>query len=80
MSVSGLASLALLQAFDPRISSRGNVMLSATVSGALRNPVVRGTLQIENGRIRHFGAPLALEQIAGPITFTEAGVSVDLWK
>src|SRR5262245_5705823 len=77
MSVSGLASLALLQAFDPRISSRGNAMLSATVSGALRNPVVRGTLQIENGRIRHFGAPLALEQIAGPITFTETGVSVD---
>jgi hypothetical protein len=79
MTVRGAANLAVLQGFVPggNIRSSGTATLSATLSGALREPVARGTLQIQNGRFRHFGVPLALEHISGPITFTDEGVTLD---
>jgi hypothetical protein len=77
MEIQGDANLALLQGFASNLRSSGNATLLATLSGAIRNPVVKGTLQVQNGRIRHFAAPLALERITGTIDFTERGISLD---
>ena len=77
MTARGDANLAILQGVVPNISSSGRAVLSAEVSGSLQNPVVGGTLGIENGRIRHFGVPHALERIGGSMTFDPGGVTLD---
>ena len=77
MSIDGFANLAVLQGFNPNLRSSGSAALSARLSGGVREPDVSGTLQIENGRIRHFGLPLALEKINGPIAFTDRGITLD---
>jgi hypothetical protein len=77
MTAVGNANLAMLQGFVSNIRSSGRAVLSARVSGSVQNPVVDGTLRLENGRIRHFGAPHALENISGPITFDSGGLTLD---
>lgn len=77
VTVAGDANLALLQGVDRNIRSSGNATLSAELRGDLRNPVLTGSLRVQDGRVRHFGAPLALEQMTGVIAFTETAVTVD---
>jgi hypothetical protein len=77
MSLGGQANLAVLQGFDPNIRSSGNAQLSAVMSGTREQPVLEGTLRIDNGRFRHFAFPLALERMNGPIAFDSRGLSVD---
>jgi hypothetical protein len=77
MTVDGFANLAVLQGFNPNLRSSGSASLSATLTGEIREPRASGTLQIQNGRIRHFGLPLALERINGPIGFTDTGITLD---
>jgi len=72
-----LLALALLQGFVSNVRSSGKAALSATVTGALREPDVNGTLRIENGRVRHFDAPHAVEAITGVIAFDSLGVTLD---
>lgn len=75
MNAKGDANLALVQGFVPNVRSTGNASLSATVSGDFRDPDVNGTLRIDNGRIRHFDAPNALEEISGVLAFDSRGVT-----
>jgi translocation and assembly module TamB len=51
--------------------------LSATLDGPLEDPIVSGTLDISNGRIRHFALPHALENISGALQFDSRGVTLD---
>ena len=51
--------------------------LSATLEGPLEDPAVSGTLDITNGRIRHFALPHALENISGTLRFDTRGVTLD---
>ena len=73
----GDANLAVLQGFVPNVFSRGRAVLSARVGGSRSAPVITGTLTAENGRIRHFDAPHAIENINGPIAFDSRGVTLD---
>jgi translocation and assembly module TamB len=43
----------------------------------MRTPVVTGTMTIEDGRIRHFDLPHALENMAGVVRFDSRGVTLD---
>jgi uncharacterized protein YhdP len=43
----------------------------------MRNPIVTGTLRVEDGRIRHFDLPHALENISGPVRFDSRGIALD---
>ena len=73
----GDANLAVLQGFVPNISSSGMANLSATLEGPLEDPVVGGTLELANGRIRHFDLPHGIENISGPLKFDSRGISLD---
>ena len=73
----GDAGLALLQAFVPNIRSSGRATLEATLEGPLRDPLVSGVMNIDNGRIRHFDLPHALENIAGPVRFDNRSIRLD---
>jgi hypothetical protein len=73
----GDAGLGILQGFVPNIRSSGRASLAATFEGAMRDPLVTGTMTIENGRIRHFDLPHALENISGPVRFDTRGIRLD---
>ena len=73
----GDAGLGILQGFVPDIRASGRASLAATFEGPMRDPFVTGTMTVENGRIRHFNLPHALENIAGPVRFDTRSVRLD---
>lgn len=75
--IGGDANLGILQGFVPNVRSRGRASLVATVQGAAGNPAMRGTMTIEDGRIRHFGVPHALENVTGVLAFDSRAISLD---
>ena len=77
MRANGAANLGILQGFVPNIRSTGQATLEATLDGPMRTPIVTGTMTIEDGRIRHFDLPHALESISGVVRFDTRGVTLD---
>jgi translocation and assembly module TamB len=77
LRATGDAGLGILQGFVPGIRSSGSASLEATFQGPMRNPAVTGTMLVEDGRIRHFDLPHALENISGPVRFDTRGVRLD---
>jgi hypothetical protein len=73
----GDAGLGILQAFVPNIASSGRASLEATLEGPMRDPIVTGVMTVDNGRIRHFDLPHALENISGPVRFDTRSVRLD---
>ena len=72
MRATGDANLGILQGFVPNIRSSGRASLQATLEGPMRDPIVSGTMNVDNGRIRHFDLPHALENIPAPLRFDYA--------
>jgi hypothetical protein len=77
MRATGDANLAVLQGFVANVRSSGQARLSASFEGSMRDPNVSGTFTIENGRLRHFAIPHALENISGSLQFDSRGVNLD---
>jgi hypothetical protein len=77
MRMTGDANLAVLQGFVTNVRSSGMAALSATLEGPLEDPAVNGTLDITDGRIRHFALPHALENVSGTLQFDTRGVTLD---
>ncbi|HKE86911.1 MAG TPA: translocation/assembly module TamB domain-containing protein [Vicinamibacterales bacterium] len=77
IKANGDANLAVLQGFFSNIRSTGSAKLAATLQGPLRDPAANGMLTIENGRIRSFALPHALESINGSLQFDSEGVTLD---
>src|SRR5215216_4443448 len=77
MRATGDANLAVLQGFVSNIRSSGRAQLSASFEGPIGDPAVNGTLTVENGRLRHFAVPHALENISGALQFDSRGVNLD---
>ena len=73
----GDANLAVLQGFVADLRSSGTAELAATIEGPLEDPALSGTLDITDGRIRHFALPHALENISGALRFDTRGVTLD---
>ncbi len=77
LRATGDAGLAILQGFVPNIRSSGRASLEATFAGPMRDPLVTGTMRIDDGRIRHFDLPHALENISGPVRFDTRSIRLD---
>lgn len=73
----GNANLSILQGFFRNVQSRGRAALQARLEGPLADPVVIGRMTMENGRIRHFGFPHALDGVAGALSFDTRGIRLD---
>jgi hypothetical protein len=73
----GDANLGLLQGFLSNVRSSGRASLQATLDGNLSAPLVTGAMMVQNGRIRHFDLPNALENILGPIRFDSRTIRLD---
>ena len=77
LSTEGAASLSILQAFFPGITSSGAATLKASLSGTFDAPALTGDATIANGRLRPLASIHSLEAINGKIRFDDTGVSVD---
>jgi hypothetical protein len=77
LRATGDAGLAILQGFVPNIRSSGRASLEAMFRGPMRDPLVNGTMRIDEGRIRHFDLPHALENISGPVRFDSRSIRLD---
>jgi hypothetical protein len=73
----GDAGLGILQGFVPNIRSSGRASLEALFEGPMLNPIVTGTMTVDNGRLRHFDLPHALENLSGPVRFDTRSVRLD---
>jgi hypothetical protein len=73
----GDEGLGILQGFASNVRGSGRAALAAGFEGPMRNPVVTGTMTVENGRIRHFDLPHALENISGPVRFDTRSIRLD---
>jgi hypothetical protein len=73
----GDANLGILQGFLSNVRSSGRASLQATLDGNLNAPLVTGAMTVQNGRIRHFDLPNALENIIGPIRFDSRTIRLD---
>ncbi|HZI80239.1 MAG TPA: translocation/assembly module TamB domain-containing protein [Vicinamibacterales bacterium] len=73
----GDTNLGLLQGFLSNVRSSGRASLQATLDGNLSAPLVNGAMTVQNGRIRHFDLPNALENILGPIRFDSRTIRLD---
>jgi len=76
LRATGVANLGILQGFVRDVRSSGRATVQAAFEGPMRNPGVSGTMTIENGRIRHFDLPHALEAINGSVTLDSGGVDL----
>ena len=77
MRLDGGANLHILEGFTRNVSSRGTAKVDAQLSGNMRSPVLSGKMEVNDGRIRHYSLPHALEKIAGVITFDSKGINLD---
>ena len=73
----GDASLGILQRLLPDVRSSGDARLIADIDGTFGAPVIVGEAAIEDGRLRHFSLPHALEAIGGRLVFEPGGVVFD---
>jgi hypothetical protein len=73
----GDANLGILQGFFRDVRGSGQAALTAAIEGPLRDPVFSGRATINNGRVRHFSLPSALDSINGVISFDARGVRLD---
>ena len=77
MRANGVANLGILQGFVRDVRSSGRASVQAAFEGPMRNPAVTGTLRLENGRIRHFQLPHALESVNGAVNLDSRGLQLD---
>jgi hypothetical protein len=77
MRMDGGANLRILEGFTRNVRSTGRADVKAALSGPMRNPVLSGSMEVNDGRIRHFSLPHALDRIAGVITFDSKGINLD---
>jgi hypothetical protein len=77
MRLTGGANLQILEGFTRNVRSTGRADVKAALSGPMRNPVLSGSMEVNEGRIRHYSLPHALDRIAGVVTFDSKGINLD---
>ncbi len=69
LQANGSVNLEMLQSFYPRVSSSGDVQLSARVTGDWNRPYLSGQADVSSGVLRFRGFPQAMGDIRGRIAF-----------
>jgi translocation and assembly module TamB len=77
LRTTGLANLNILQGFASDVRGSGQARVAATFEGDLENPLVNGTMAFDNGRVRYFGLPHAVENLSGEARFDSRGLNLD---
>lgn len=67
--VNGTLDLALLQDFDRDLNASGKVVTDASIRGALTQPLLNGSLQLQKGNFSYASLPNGLSNANGVIRF-----------
>jgi len=70
LHVTGSLDMHVYHLFDPNIESNGVSLISAAISGTLRNPAVNGTLQIKDASFFPENLSNGLSEVNGTVVFT----------
>lgn len=73
----GKVDLKLLQSYDPDITSSGAITGEGAVSGILDAPLVKGSIQVQNGAISDINLPSALSDINGTLRLNQNQVTIE---
>jgi translocation and assembly module TamB len=73
----GKVDLKLLQSYDPDITSSGAITGEALVTGTLDSPLVKGSLQVQNGAISDVNVPSALSEINGTLRLNQNQMTIE---
>ncbi len=73
----GQVSLKLLEAYDPALTTSGLVQLAVGVSGTLHNPVLQGSVKVEQGSLTYGDLPSGLSEIQGSLRFDRTFLKVE---
>ncbi|MGH9517624.1 MAG: translocation/assembly module TamB domain-containing protein [Terriglobales bacterium] len=73
----GKVDLKLLQSYDPDITSSGAITGEGLVTGTLAAPLVKGSLQVQNGAISDINLPSVLSDINGTLQFNQNQVTIE---
>src|SRR5579872_2548760 len=77
LKADGHADLALLQSFDPDLTSSGLVSVNVTADGPIRHPVIQGRLQLSSGSIQYSDLPSALSDMNGTLVFNQDRLQIE---
>jgi len=66
-----------VQTYDPDLTGSGVVSGQVSMTGTLNSPIVRGSLQVENGAIADINLPSALSELNGTLTFSQNQVTIE---
>ncbi len=77
VNAEGRLDLAVLEGFDSDLDAEGAAVVDAAVTGTLAQPLVDGSLRIENGSIRSSDFPNGLSALSGELTFAGREVRVE---
>jgi hypothetical protein len=73
----GDANLSLLQGFFRDIRSSGSAKVQAEITGSSQEPVINGSAELTDGRLRYFGLPHSIDGVNGRVEFDAAGLRID---
>ncbi|HVI80788.1 MAG TPA: hypothetical protein VM715_22075, partial [Candidatus Acidoferrum sp.] len=73
----GKVDLKLLQNYDSDITSSGAITGEGLLTGALDAPLIKGSLQVQDGAISDINVPSALSDINGTLQFNQNQVTIE---
>jgi hypothetical protein len=73
----GDANLAILQAFSRDVASSGRARVVGAIRGTIDQPVLSGSAEITDGRVRIPGLPHSVRNINGRLTLGTGGIQLE---
>ncbi len=64
LSAKGDFDLSIVEAFTEEITASGSGYIQVSSEGKFKNPDLKGSIRIENGRLRHFSIPYPIENLS----------------
>ena len=77
MRLDGQLNLTLLQSFNPEIVSYGHTAIAIRVDGTVKDPRLRGRINIEHAGISYVDLPNGLSDLNGTMVFNEDRLQVE---
>ena len=77
LALTGTFNLAVAQSFNSNLRASGASTVQVKISGDLGDPVVEGSMEVNNGTLRYAEFPNGLSEMNGRVTFTGKHVRID---
>jgi len=73
----GVVDLRLLNGIDSDLTATGEATVHTTLTGTVRDPLPKGTIQIKDGTANYAGIPSGVSEMNGSLLFTRDRISIE---